>query len=236
MRLFVTTGLGGIARLVAAAVVLVYLFVAALGTGIPQLADLLGIKLSASQNVAGAALLLGALLVWDNAVLRRKLTEHSTSPRLTWSDPKVELFANGAIHLEVWCENTGPTESVAILRGGRAWSGASEWTMPVAPGSPINSSKIDQQKHRWRVEIDSPANVQFSMGTHEITWMLIYFDNARPNTHGYLTQVGLTVSFDAYGVGTYRSSVHLLDSTSTNEERHKRYLRYVNEARRAKSK
>ncbi|MBM4420318.1 MAG: hypothetical protein FJ034_01775 [Chloroflexi bacterium] len=105
--------------------------------------------------------------------------------------------------------------------------------MPVLAGSPILSSKINQTAHRWLVIADSPANVGFSNpGTHPITWMMVYFDNARPNTHGYLTQETIEVAFSGVGAGIVQHPA-FLDMTSTNADRHHRYLKYQREMRGA---
>lgn len=224
MTLLRSFGWGGIVRVVGA---VIFAVIAAIGSGASDTVEIVGgIQLTPAQRVLVAMFFFGMFAAWESYTLRRQLTEHTSSPRLTWSNPKAERYANGAIRLEVMCENTGPTESVAILRGGRAWSGAHKFTIPVGMGSPINSSKIDQMKHRWRVDIDSPANVQFSTGRHDVTWWIVYFDNARPNTHGYLTQVDLAIQFDGVGAGTIIEP-SWLDMTSTNEDRFKRYQKQV---------
>lgn len=81
--------------------------------------------------------------------------------------------------------------------------------------------------HRWTVIVDSPQNAQYSVGKWDVRWLLVYFDNARPNTHGYLTDVAISVSFDSLGSVGVISKPYFLDATSTNEERHRRWRRLV---------
>jgi hypothetical protein len=138
----------------------------------------------------------------------------------------------------VWCENTGPLESVAILRGAEAWADNNIWPIDKAyfgVGQPMNSSKIDQQTHRWLVQITSPVNVQYSTGTHDVGWRGIYFDGARPSTHGYLTEETLTIDFPALGAPGTIKGPYWLDSTSTNETRYKRYWKYMAKAQGRRS-
>lgn len=224
---FLAAGWTHIARLVTAAVVVGYLFMAALGTGVSEIAELVGVPLVPQQTVALAGILAVGVLVVEIAALERQLREHASSPRLTWSSPKLELRTNGQIHFEVDCENSGPTESVAILRQGWVWFGPNKVDMGANVGQPINSSKINQLLHRWTVKVDSPSNIQYSAGTWAIRWVLVYFDNARPNTHGYMTDETISVSFGSLGGSGVINQPFWLDATSTNEERHKRWRRLV---------
>jgi hypothetical protein len=229
---FFAAGWTHVARLGLAAIGVAYLFMAALGSGISEIATLIGVPLSAAQTVALAGLVAAGLLVVEIAALERMLREHASSPRLTWTSPQVDLRANGQMHLQVDCENTGLRESVAILRAGSAWFGTNEVDMNVNVGQPINSSKINQMLHRWTVHVDSPANVQYSTGTWTVRWLLVYFDNARRDTHGYVTDETITVEFDGLpSIGVIKKP-YWLDATSTNEARHKRWRRLVNQVAR----
>lgn len=230
MAKFLAAGWTHVARLVVAAVGVGYLFMAALGSGVSEVAGLIGLPLAPQQTVALAGILAVALLVIEISALERLLREHASSPRMTWSSPNLVLRTNGQIHIEVDCENTGPSESVASLRQGWVWFGANQVDMGVNVGQPINSSKINQMLHRWTVKVDSPPNVQYSAGTWTVRWVLVYFDNARPSTHGYMTDETVSVSFDSLGSTGVINQPFWLDATSTNEERHRRWRKLAKEA------
>lgn len=105
----------------------------------------------------------------------------------------------------------------------------------ITPWSPINSSKIDQQKHRFTVLIYSPKDVQQSTGGREIRWSLTYADSNRPQTHTYLTQASIIVQFDTLG-GPGVINKQWMDATSTREERHKRYVAAMKDAARTRNR
>lgn len=222
MTMWLVGGLGGLLRLGVGAVGLVYAFTVALGSGADDFVSLLGFKLSTPHQVLLATLVFGAAVLWDNTSLRRMITGHANTPLITWAYPKAELRANGSMLIQVECENTGPIDSVAILREGRAWTGTGPLEMPVQEWSPILSSKIDQLKHRFTVAIYSQANTQHSPGEWRIDWTLVYADNNRPDTHLYLTQATVVVGFDNVGPGVIKQQ--FMDGSSKREERHKRYL------------
>src|SRR5437016_964976 len=105
---------GTLSRALIAAIGLGFAIAAAVGSGVSDVLAVVGLQLTAAQNVLVGTVMFGAAMFWDNASLRRQLNSHAGAPYLAWTGPSARMDADGSVTLEVWCENDGPRDSVAV--------------------------------------------------------------------------------------------------------------------------
>jgi hypothetical protein len=180
--------------------------------------------------ILGTALAAAGKLAEANARIEELTNERSTygsAPIVGWTDPRLHLNDDGSISLTVWCENSGPSESVATyvqfgvvsdqpLDGFRVVSQLNVW-------SPIKAHKLGAE-HRFMIMMTSAPDRP--LGTREITWFMVYSDRAHPEI-AYLTQASLKVDAQQRGPVQAIGGTVFLDATSTPKERRQRYLDHV---------
>lgn len=148
------------------------------------------------------------------------------APILRWMDPTVALVNLGPV-LNVSCENSGPSESVAVVL--RRWAEMNRrdesglWEPMVWESFPTYLYSIHGGEDR-RVEttIGEERHAR-ELSPMRIRWSVIYKDNAMVN--GYLTQA--TVDFEFHGPGRGQILEEWLDATSGPQQRNQRYLEWI---------
>jgi hypothetical protein len=216
---------GTLSRVMIAAVGLGFAIAAAVGSGVSDVLALVGLQLTAAQNVLVGTVVFGAAVVWDNASLRRQLNSHAGAPYLAWTGPSARMDADGAVTLEVWCENDGPRDSVAVAMTAYVESSRKEdgLTAAIGPWSRIMSRKNgDQHRFKFAVKGTPPTDGPW-FGKREITWGLFYFDGTNTK-RAYVTQASVRVDFQTAGAyAVISDDEQWLDATSSPEERHRRW-------------
>jgi hypothetical protein len=217
--------IGTISRGMIALLGLGFAIAAAIGSGVSDVLAVVGLQLTPAQNVLVGTVVFGAAVLWDNASLRRKLTGHAGAPYLAWTGPSARMNADGSVGLEVWCENDGPRDSVAVTTTAYVESSRNEdgLTATIPPWSRIMSRKNgDQHRFKFVVKGAPPANGPW-FGKREITWGIFYFDSTNIK-RVYVTQASIRV--DLQTVGAYAvisDDEQWLDATSSPEDRHRRW-------------
>jgi hypothetical protein len=100
----------------------------------------------------------------------RDETTFREAPIISWTDVHAEYEPNNNIYVETWCENTGPTESVATYLSAAfvCRLHPEEELVIVSPLTrwhPIKSHKLGNE-HKFKVQVVSQSPL--SPGTHEI--------------------------------------------------------------------
>lgn len=155
----------------------------------------------------------------------RDETTFKEAPIISWTDVRAEYQADKNIYLETWCENTGPTESVATYLSAAfvCRLHPEEELVIVSPLTrwhPIKSHKLGNA-HKFKVQVIS--QLPQSPGTHEIHWVMFYSDRMRP-TIGYVTHASLVADFKEAGDVPIPEETLFTDASSLPLLRHERYL------------
>jgi hypothetical protein len=198
---------------------------AAIGSGVSDVLALVGLQLTPAQNVLVGTVVFGVAVLWDNASLRRQLSGHAGAPYLAWTGPSARMDADGTVTLEIWCENDGPRDSVAVTMTPYVESSRKEdlLTATLAPWSRIMSRKNgDQHRFKFVVKGTPPADGPW-FGKREITWGIFYFDST-DTKRVYVTQASVRVDFQTAGAyAVISDNEQWLDATSSPEDRHRRW-------------
>jgi hypothetical protein len=153
------------------------------------------------------------------------------APIVRWMDPSAELYADGTIALDVWCENSGASGSVAVvMRHDAEWQRSDgspspeemrfqQFTIP----SYIHSIHSDPNA-RFLVRIRSlyPSSIS-ELGEKKIKWLVYYYDNDM--NLGYLTEASVVADFQGRGKPATIVGQPALDATSPRV-RHERFLEW----------
>lgn len=155
----------------------------------------------------------------------RDETTFREAPIIGWTDVHAECEPNNNIYVETWCENTGPTESVATYLSAAfvCRLHPEEELVIVSPLTrwhPIKSHKLGNE-HKFKVQVVSQSPL--SPGTHEIHWVMFYSDRMRP-TIGYVTHASFVADFQAQRNVPIREDMLFTDASSLPLLRHERYL------------
>lgn len=153
------------------------------------------------------------------------------APRLRWLDPAVELLEDGRLAVNVWCENSGPAGSVAVVLRRAAesrrpdGSGAEEMTFEEFNAPSYIHSIHSDTNARWQLKIRSVSPTQaVELGPREVRWWSFYYDN--DIELGYMTEASLVADVRGRGQPAPIIGQPALDATSprTRNERAARWI------------
>jgi hypothetical protein len=114
--------LGSVFRISTAGLGLGYSLAVALGGGVNELLTIFGLQLNREQSVFAGTVVFGAAVLWDNALLRRKLASHADSPNLLWQGVTFTPYPNQNRKPKLQGQRRIPTNSCVQER--RSYDGA----------------------------------------------------------------------------------------------------------------
>jgi hypothetical protein len=157
----------------------------------------------------------------------------SGAPMLRFVDPFGDVMHERRFSLYVWCENSGPLESVAVVMFREAaedqTESAGQWIPWVFESFPVHSmihSVTGDSNRRFLLTMRSSyawSGTGRDHGVKTIKWTILYKDNQMVN--GYMTTATVQADFRIGGeVVILQKS---LDATSSPAERNRRYEQWV---------
>ncbi len=155
---------------------------------------------------------------------------YTNAPMLRWLDPTARLVDLAPV-VDVWCENSGPATSTAVVL--RRWA---EMNRPdeSAVWEPLDFEQFNvpsyihsihggDPKRRFLVRILAARHAR-ELGPVLVRWSVLYKDSALEN--GYITTASLVAHLD--GPGQARLTDLALDVTNART-RNERYVKWVRE-------
>ncbi len=206
--------------------------------------DLLGVNAIVAVDTTHVALLVviatlvgaaGKLAEMSSRLeeLTAEAATFSNAPVIDWTDPSVILHPDQSIGVYVYCENSGPSESVAVyVAFGSDTNRAGDDLNLVGrlvKWHPIKAHKLGDE-HKFLIEMRSRPGL--SAGEREISWWMVYTDRTRPEI-AYLTRASFRARFAGIGAAEVADGTLFLDTSSTPKVRRQRYLDEVRGQRSA---
>jgi hypothetical protein len=184
-----------LARLVLGAVGVLWAFTTAIGSGVNDVLNILGFTMNPAQQVFAGAVVFGVALLWDNALLRSRLSSHSGAPNLLWQGVRVAPASRGdGFELTVTCRNDGQTARIdraSEVGGTHTYSFSDSRPVPFT----IRWDGFDDGGYieTGVFQLVMLCDTAEEAADHKVSWRIVYWD---PHLrHAYVSECSTVVRF-----------------------------------------